>query len=176
MGLGRKGLRVANTPMRLVPPSRGGLTVGYHFSEVPRLFSVCTSLAISAAEPPGVPFSNCQMSHRYVKPSIPSTAEFRANSGSKTMVPCRCGARKLFRGMPNFCGMSVWMWAIGFMIAILPQRKERFCLPILRLFGLLQLIHGDIGFAMRCDAPNPSAFLSFLISGMTVSFLGKFAV
>lgn len=126
MGLGRKGLRVANTPLRLVPPRRGGLTVGNHFSVVPRLFSVCTSLAISAAVPPGVPFSNSQMSHRYVKPSIPSTAEFRANSGSKMMVPRKCGARKLFRGMPNFCGMSVWMCAIGFMAAILPQRKRAF--------------------------------------------------
>lgn len=28
MGLGRKGDRVANTPMRVFPPSRGGRTVG----------------------------------------------------------------------------------------------------------------------------------------------------
>ena len=28
MGLGRKGERVANTPMRRLPPSRGGRTVG----------------------------------------------------------------------------------------------------------------------------------------------------
>ena len=28
MGLGRKGERVANTPMRWFPPSRGGRTVG----------------------------------------------------------------------------------------------------------------------------------------------------
>ena len=28
MGLGRKGERVANTPMRTLPPSRGGRTVG----------------------------------------------------------------------------------------------------------------------------------------------------
>lgn len=152
MGLGRKGLRVANTPLRLVPPRRGGLTVGNHFSVVPRLFSVCTSLTISAAVPPGVPFSNSQMSHRYVKPSIPSTAEFRANSGSKMMVPRKCGARKLFRGMPNFCGMSVWMCAIGFMAAILPQRKEGFRLLWLWLFGLLRLVYGAISLVLRSDA------------------------
>ena len=28
MGFGRKGERVANTPMRTLPPSRGGRTVG----------------------------------------------------------------------------------------------------------------------------------------------------
>ena len=28
MALGRKGERVANTPIRLFPPSRGGRTVG----------------------------------------------------------------------------------------------------------------------------------------------------
>lgn len=41
------------------------------------------------------------------------------------------------------------------MVAILPHRKERFCLLILWLFGLLQLVYGDIGFAMRCDALEP---------------------
>ena len=30
MGLGRKGDRVANTPIRALPPSRGGRTVGDH--------------------------------------------------------------------------------------------------------------------------------------------------
>lgn len=161
MGLGRKGLRVANTPMRLAPPSRGGLTVGYHFSEVPRLFSVCTSLAISTAVPPGVPFSNSQMSHRYVKPSIPSTAEFRANSGSKMMVPCKCGARKLFRGMPNFCGISVWMCAIGFMVAILPQRQVRFLLLRSWLYGLLYLVHGAVGLVLRRNVLESKCVFGF---------------
>ena len=30
MGLGRNGDRVANTPMRVLPPSLGGRTVGDH--------------------------------------------------------------------------------------------------------------------------------------------------
>ncbi len=30
MGLGRKGERLANTPTRRLPPSRGGRTVGVH--------------------------------------------------------------------------------------------------------------------------------------------------
>ena len=31
MGLGRKGERLANTPTRRFPPSRGGRTVGDHW-------------------------------------------------------------------------------------------------------------------------------------------------
>ena len=41
-----------------------------------------------------------------------------ANTGSKTMRPCRWGAKKLLRGMPNFCGRSVCMCAIGSMPVI----------------------------------------------------------
>ena len=99
MGLGRNGLRVANTPMRSDPPKRGGLTVGDHFVFVPLLSLVAASAAMSCAVPPGVPFSNSQSSHACEKPSSPATALFSANSGSKTMRPCKCGARKLLRGM-----------------------------------------------------------------------------
>ena len=45
MGLGRKGERVAKTPMRVFPPSRGGRTVG-------------DQLGRMASE-------NCQISHRW---------------------------------------------------------------------------------------------------------------
>ena len=44
MGLGRKGERVANTPMRAFPPRRGGRTVGDQFSRTA--------------------WENCQMSQR----------------------------------------------------------------------------------------------------------------
>ena len=107
IGLGLKGLRVAKTPTRSVPPRRGGRTVGDQLSLAPALFAVALSVAMSAAVPPGVPFSNCQMSHRWLKLSSPATAASSANSGSNTIEPCRCGAKKLLRGMPNFCGRSV---------------------------------------------------------------------
>ena len=54
MGLGRNGDRVANTPMRALPPSLGGRTVGDHASR-------------SQAEKP-------QISHRCEKPSTPRSA------------------------------------------------------------------------------------------------------
>ena len=54
MGLGRNGARVANTPMRTLPPSRGGRTVGL---------------------PPVSPFSlTAPPSHRWENPSRPRTA------------------------------------------------------------------------------------------------------
>ena len=62
--LGRKGERVAKTPMRVLPPSRGGRTVG---DQSRRRFS-----------------ENCQMSHRWEKPSMPRRASALRNSGSKT--------------------------------------------------------------------------------------------
>ena len=52
--LGRKGERVAKTPMRALPPRRGGRTVG----EKP---------SVRASE-------NCQISQRWLKPSIPRRA------------------------------------------------------------------------------------------------------
>ena len=36
MALGRKGDRVAKTPMRRLPPSRGGRTVGDHSARAAR--------------------------------------------------------------------------------------------------------------------------------------------
>ena len=46
MGLGLKGDRVANTPMRLFPPSLGGFTMG--------------------DQPSCLTFENPQMSHRWL--------------------------------------------------------------------------------------------------------------
>ena len=114
-GLGLKGLRVANTPTRSTPPSRGGRTVGDHLSFVPCLWGVAESWAMSSAVPPVTPFSNCQINHKCVKLSIPATADSKAYSGSNMMRPCKWGARKLLRGIPNFYGRSVRIWAIGFM-------------------------------------------------------------
>ena len=54
MGLGRKGDRVANTPSRWLPPSRGGRTVGDQSSRRA--------------------FENSQMIHRWEKPSSPRRA------------------------------------------------------------------------------------------------------
>lgn len=47
MGLGRKGDRVANTPMRVLPPSRGGRTVGFQpfdaVSENSQISQICVN-------------------------------------------------------------------------------------------------------------------------------------
>ena len=65
ISFGRNGERVANTPMRLLPPSLGGRTVGDQPSR-------------TAAE-------NCQISHRCEKPSMPRSASALRYSGSNTM-------------------------------------------------------------------------------------------
>ncbi len=67
MGLGLKGDLVANTPLRMLPPSRGGRTVGDHVSRF-------------ASE-------NSQISHKCENSSKPRTASGLRYSGSKTMVP-----------------------------------------------------------------------------------------
>ena len=54
MALGRNGERVANTPIRVLPPSRGGRTVG----------DQCSLTALE----------NCQMSQMWEKSSSPRTA------------------------------------------------------------------------------------------------------
>ena len=64
MGLGRNGLRVANTPTRSAPPRRGGRTVFDHLALVPDLSCDLASAAMSLAVPPGVPFSKRHSSHR----------------------------------------------------------------------------------------------------------------
>ena len=125
-GLGRKGLRVAKTPRRSEPPRRGGRTVGVHFAVVPGLLAVAASTAISAAVPPGVPFSNSQSSHRWLNSSKPATACGSASSGSNTMRPCRCGAKKLLRGMPNFCGRSVSICAVSYTHLDVYKRQRRY--------------------------------------------------
>jgi len=90
---GRKGDRVANTPILLFPPSRGGRTVG--------LQSVRT-----ASE-------NCQIIQRWEKPSMPRRASGSRNSGVNTMVERSCSTSPLCRGMPNLVEKSLRIWAMG---------------------------------------------------------------
>ena len=89
---GRKGLRVAKTPMRRFPPSRGGRTVG----DQP-----CLTASL-----------NCQMSQMYSKSSSPLTASGTRYSGSKTM---RAGVSTMpaWRGMPNLVAKQLSIWAMG---------------------------------------------------------------
>lgn len=103
------------------------------------------SSSMSLAVPPGNPFSNCQISQRCENPSSPVTAAFSANSGSKIIRPCRCGARKLLRGMPNFCGRSVRICAIGFifMRAIVPHCGRNFAVK--RCAGVRSLLKCPFG-------------------------------
>ena len=87
MGLGRKGDRVANTPIRALPPSRGGRTVGDQ----------------------GLPthWENSQMSHRWEKPSKPRSASGLRYSGAKTMVARSSRTSPAWRGTPNLLVKSV---------------------------------------------------------------------
>ena len=66
MWFGRKGLRLANTPTRLLPPSRGGRTVGENVSP-----------SRTAAE-------NCQRSQIWENSSNPRTASALRYSGQNT--------------------------------------------------------------------------------------------
>ena len=92
MGLGRKGERVANTPMRVLPPRRGGRTVG--------------------DQPSRTAWENCQISQMWLNPSSPRRASGLRYSGSKTTVARRASTRPLCRGMPNLVWKSLRMWAI----------------------------------------------------------------
>ena len=83
MGLGRKGERVANTPIRVLPPSRGGRTVGDHLSR--------TAL------------ENCQMSQRlsliHIYYLIPGEEVIlRLPGGSETDY--RAVTEPILRGLP----------------------------------------------------------------------------
>ena len=91
--LGRKGERVANTPIRVLPPSRGGRTVG--------------------DQPWRTASENCQMSHRWENSSMPRRASGLRYSGSNTMVERSCSTRPLCRGMPNLVEKSLRIRAIG---------------------------------------------------------------
>ena len=92
--LGRKGLRVAHTPMRLLPPSRGGRTVGLHPS--PSLWASLKS----------------QSSQMCENPSNPRKASALRYSGSKMIRPVNSLTRPLWRGTPNLVLKSVCMRAM----------------------------------------------------------------
>ena len=111
-GLGRKGLRVAKTPRTLGGPPGGAGARWESTSPWRRACSASHPPRISAAAHPGVPFSTT--ASRWLNSSKPATACGSANSGSNTMRPCRCGAKKLFaecrisRQVPlSICAMGV---------------------------------------------------------------------
>ena len=87
IGFGLTGERVANTPIRLLPPNRGGLTV--------------------VLSPNGAESEQYQITHRWLNPSSPRNRSLFAYSGSKTSRPSVCGTRAGWRGIPNLEGKSV---------------------------------------------------------------------
>ena len=97
-GLGRKGERVANTPIRVLPPRRGGRTVGDQFSR-------------TAPE-------NCHTSQMWLKSSSPRRASALRYSGVKMISPRRPSTSPLCRGMPNLVGKAVWMCAMTFRVMV----------------------------------------------------------
>ena len=94
MGFGLNGERVANTPMRLLPPRRGGRTVG---DQVSRWVS-----------------ENPHMSQMWLNPSSPRRASAFLYSGSKTTLERTDGASPLWRGTPNFVRKSFRTLAMTF--------------------------------------------------------------
>ena len=98
MALGRKGERVANTPIRVLPPSLGGRTVG----------DQCSRTA----------WENCQISQRWENPSIPRRASGFRYSGSNTILARRASTTPLCRGIPNLVGKSVRIRAMIFISSV----------------------------------------------------------
>ena len=89
---GLYGERVAKTPVRLLPPSFGGLTVGVHsprFSENPHISHRCENASISL-----IIFSSLKDS-------------------SKTISDLTDGARPLCLGTPNFSLYPFFIVATG---------------------------------------------------------------
>ena len=95
MGWGRKGDRLAMTPIRVFPPRRGGRTVG----------DQCGRMA----------WEKDQISHRWVNPSKPRRASGFRYSGSNTTVASRSSTRPLCRGIPNYLGKAPCRVAMIFM-------------------------------------------------------------
>ena len=94
--LGRKGERVANTPIRVLPPSLGGRTVGDQSS-------------LTASE-------NCQISQMWEKPSRPRRASGFRYSGSNTIRASSSSTIPAWRGMPNLVGKSLLIRAMAFIV------------------------------------------------------------
>src|SRR5574344_898950 len=82
MGLGLKGERVANTPIRTLPPSLGGRTVGVHPE-------------ISESDPLRIAFENFHNSQMCENPSNPRKASALAYSFSKVITPERDSIKPL---------------------------------------------------------------------------------
>ena len=79
--------------MRTLPPRRGGRTVG-------------EKVSVTLSE-------NCQMSQRWLKPSMPRRASGSRYSGSNTTTLSSSLTTPACRGMPNFSGKSLTIWAMG---------------------------------------------------------------
>jgi len=133
MGFGRNGERVANTPMRRLPPSRGGLTVGLQSS---RMLS-----------------ENCHKIQRWEYSSSPRNASLLRYSGANSILPVNSRTSPLCLGAPNFSGKSVRTQPIIFICSItsphssaltVPQAAahHRQCCPVLRKSCSLQVTPG----------------------------------
>ena len=103
IGFGRNGDLVANTPIRLLPPNRGGRTVGDQ---------LCSELLGAGCS------LTPQSSHKCEYPSIPRSASFTANSGSNT-IRVRIGLSSLLcLGIPNLSVCPLRAYAITFRFII----------------------------------------------------------
>jgi hypothetical protein len=96
--LGRNGDRDAKTPTRVLPPSRGGRTVGDHSRHTDS--------------------ENFHISQMWLNPSSPRSASGFRNSGLNTTVPLSELTNPLCLGIPNLVGNPVLIIAIGRILQI----------------------------------------------------------
>jgi len=150
MGLGRKGDRVANTPLRTLPPKRGGLTVGDHSSRL-------------ASE-------NSQMSHRCENSSNPLTASGLRYSGSNTMVPLSDSMMPLCLGIPNLVGNSVCILAIilNFYLLSSHYKLQRASAALFQIdfFPFQETVAHGIGIIVMSYGEQRQALVVFHLEGL----------
>jgi len=114
IGFGRNGLRVANTPIRLLPPNLGGRTVGLHES---------------TSEKP-------QSSHKCENPSIPRRASGMLYFSSNT-IRVRIGlSSRLCLGIPNLsvCPFRAYAITLNSIIQANSDNKSTKNVPITQVF------------------------------------------
>jgi hypothetical protein len=97
---------VANTPNRLLPPRRGGRTVGENVLHLA--------------------WENSHINQMWLVSSRPRSASTFLNSGSNTIFASRDFAIPLCLGIPNLVGKSLFIVAIFFISFIYGESTKKY--------------------------------------------------
>ena len=113
IGLGRKGERVANTPIRLLPPKRGGRTVGdqdnvLEVSDILEVSRVVATLMVLEFPTSENPHNN----HKWEYSSTPRNASRTRYAGANIIRVSIHESSRLWRGIPNFCEKPLCAYAM----------------------------------------------------------------